>query len=292
MSYTSLILADTAPWRWWEALLSRQAVACAVIALLCAVMLPLLMRAAWRMGRQRKVDRPTLIRNADGTATLEFVLILPIILFLVLTLAQTTLLMGANVFTHYAAFAATRSAIVYIPSDQGYPEIPNTIVLDDESPKYSAIRRAAIFALVPVAGRLRVRDTVDADSFTTAMSQYYSLYGRQPPAWIDNQLGDRLRYADANTRIAMVETILRDDRIVPREMAEGSLIVVRPRDPITIRVEHQQNLAVPYIGMIFADGRLDEARGGNRYSTVAAQYTLTNEGIVDWIIPPTYPRRP
>jgi hypothetical protein len=43
---------------------------------------------------------------------------------------------------------------------------------------------------------------------------------------------------------------------------------------------------VPYISAIFADGRLDTSRGGNRYSLVAAQYTLTNEGIVDWLPPP------
>lgn len=291
MSSIGLILADTTHWRWWDALLSRRALVFVVIALLCVVAIPALMRAMWRLGRAREARRTTLIRNADGTATLEFVLILPILLFLVLTLAQTTLLMGANVFIHYAAFAATRSAIVYIPSDQNYLEPPNAIMLDDESPKYTAIRRAAVFSLVPIAGRLRTRDVVDADAFTTAVSQYYTLYGRQVPSWVDQLLADRLRYADANTRVALIEIRSQGDQIVTYEMAAGSLATVGPRDPITVRVVHQQNLAMPYIGMIFEDGRLDDAHGGNRYSTVAAQYTLTNEGIVDWLPPPPPLRR-
>ena len=46
-----------------------------------------------------------------GTATLEFCMVIPIVLFLILLLVQSTLLMVGNQFVHYAAFAATRSAV-------------------------------------------------------------------------------------------------------------------------------------------------------------------------------------
>ena len=79
-----------------------------------------------RLGRsQRRPSGPS-----QGTATIEFALVMPIMLFLILLLAQTTFVMAGNLFVHYAAFAATRSAIVYIPADYGPEEDPNVPAAD------------------------------------------------------------------------------------------------------------------------------------------------------------------
>ena len=52
-----------------------------------------------------------------GTVTIELVLVIPVVLFFSLLLVQVMLLMTANHFVHYAAYAAVRSAIVQIPVD-------------------------------------------------------------------------------------------------------------------------------------------------------------------------------
>ncbi len=53
-----------------------------------------------------------------GTMLMEFVLIMPILLFLILGLIQLSLIWRAKFLTSYAAYSGARAAIVYPPGDQ------------------------------------------------------------------------------------------------------------------------------------------------------------------------------
>ncbi len=233
------------------------------------------------------VNRPIVSRlcralaSDSGTATVEFCMVLPILLFLILILVQSTLLMVGNQFVHYAAFSATRSAIVYIPMDyasEGEP--PNEIVPLEGSPKYDAIRAAAYLAVAPVCGRLEDSNSeLRAEQYAEGLSDYFAGMGQDAPRWVDTLAADRLRYAAENTEVTILLTDVFNDSV---EFEDSALInhTFGPREPITVLVEHKLNLSVPYVRAIFADG---EHREGGRYALVTAQYTLTNEGVSPYL---------
>ena len=229
------------------------------------------------------------LRAEQGVATIEFCMVLPIVLFLVLLLVQSTLLMVGNQYVHYAAFAATRSAIVYIPQDDSLDGEPrNEIIPEPGFAKFDAIRAAAYLAVAPVCGRLEnSSDALQAEQYADGLRDYFGYYGKQTPRWVDTLAADRLRYAAENTEV----TILITDVIGDTVSFDDSSVIAHtfgPREPITVRIEHKLNLSVPYVGAIFADGDLD---GGGRYALVTAQYTLTNEGVdPDLPDPPQIPR--
>jgi hypothetical protein len=228
-------------------------------------------------------------RDQRGTASIEFALVLPFVMIIALMLTQVTLLMGSNLVVNYAAFAATRSAIVWIPADASGDEPPNTIVHSAGNTKFDTIRRAAVFGVLPVAGRA-TDGNVSPDAFVQGLQSHFSAYGQQPPGWVGNLMPDRLRYAADNTTIAVLTCRAVGDDLTFSELGQGQAYTFGPRDPVTVRVTHQLSLAVPYVRAFFSDGELDD---GSRYTLVEAQYTLTNEGIVDQLPPqPELPRRP
>ena len=225
-----------------------------------------------------------------GTATIEFCMVVPIILFLVLILVQTTLLMVGNHFVHYAAFAATRSAIVYIPSENVY-EPANVIQPHVDSPKYQAIRAAACLALVPVSGKLEQNSEVLPDGYVEGLHAYFASYGQDSPKWVDTLAAERLNYAVANTTVEIMETeVIGDDDVNFYAIGSNEDYPFGPRDAITVRVTHRLNLSVPYVRAIFDDG--DHPDGNGKYTIVSAHYTLTNEGVITALPEqPELPRR-
>jgi len=232
------------------------------------------------------------LRHESGTATVEFCMVFPIIMFLVLILVQVTLLMVGIQFVNYAAFAATRSAIVYIPDDYSADgEKPNVINPVQGSPKYDAIRASAYLALVPVSGRLKdSSEPLRADAFVAALHDHFASYGQDSPKWIDTLAADRLRYAAANTTVQVMQTVVDDQDVDYFPITPDEEYEFGPREAITVRVTHRLNLSVPYVRGIFDDGELPDGRG--KYTEVSAQYTLTNEGVnPDLPDPPEVPRR-
>ncbi len=222
-----------------------------------------------------------LFTGDGGTATMEFALVCPVLLFFSLLLAQTTLMMSANLFVNYSAFMAARSAIVQIPIDkteEGY-ESANQFSNSPSSPKYIAIQRAAAMSLVPVAGRSTESEGSSAQ-LAAGMTRYYQTYGKDPAAWVEKQLNEKAAYALKNTDITVYQTIPEYNGVELKELP-GEGFTFGPKDPITVKVEHKFSLAFPYIGAIFANGRLSESSGGGLYSKIAATCTLTNEGIID-----------
>lgn len=262
---------------------------CAAIVLLCLLTLGAGLVVLRRLHRHHRLANP--LTDDTGTATIEFALLFPILLFMMLLLTQTTTLMAGNIFVNYSAYAATRSAIVQIPRE--ISEDPaNRFTASQGYQKHDAIQRAAALALVPVAGRKNSSDVgADSASFAAGLQRYYESYGRNAPRWIDTFAAARLNYAMDHTQIIAHQTTVIDSSTVEfNEVEEGGTIQYEARDPITIRVVHRLNLGVPYVNRIYATGTHDD--GSGRYRLVSAKYTLTNEGVRDEMPPlPTVPRR-
>ncbi len=278
---------------WWQAaLLSRQGLTLAAIMLASLALLLLLIVAMARLGRRERQARPSLPANRDGTAMLEFALVFPIALFVSLLLAQTTLLMGGNLVVHYSAYAATRTAMVQIPADYTASGEPRNVFQDGQgNGKHDRIHKAAVIALLPVAGRLGGSDPA-ADAFVQALSSFYASYGQSTPAWVTNGLiADRYRYANANTTI----------QVLTAEATNGNANIQTisgsyefgPKDALGVRVKHDLNLSIPYVRGLFADKTNQTVDGSGMATTITAQYLLNNEGIDRDMPPPTpIPRVP
>ncbi len=258
---------------------------CLVSMAVSVVLIALLSSAIYRSRafhiplRRRLIE---IVTSDSGTATVEFALVCPVLLFMALLLAQTTLVMSGNLFVNYAAYMATRAAIVQIPIDrveEGY-ESANQFSNSPDSSKYRAIQRAAALALLPVAGQLKQGNDAVTSQLAFGMAKYYQNYGKEPGNWVTKQLEAKANYAMQNTAIALYETEPQADKVVYKELPpEG--FTFGPRDPITVRVEHKFSLAFPYVGAAFADGRLPDNAGGGLYTKITASCTLTNEGIID-----------
>ncbi len=219
------------------------------------------------------------VLGESGTATVEFCMVLPIVLFLCLVLVQSTLLMVGNQFVNYAAFAAARSAIVYIPQDYpGEGEPRNTIVPEEGKPKFDAIRAAAYLAVAPVCGKREDgAEALRTDDYVAGLGDYFSSYGRDAPRWVETLAAARLRYAAANTDVQVMYTLVTRGEVEQFDTATEDGYTFGPHEAVTVRIEHRLNLSVPYVRGLFADGEHGDGRGG--YALVTAQYTLTNEGI-------------
>lgn len=266
----------SAPWG-WAAASDRTTLLCGAILLAGGLVLILLTAALPRLSPCIAV-KATRRDSESGTATLEFCLVFPIVLFFALLLAQTATLMAGNMVVHYAAFAATRTAIVRIPADYSFDgEPPNVLIHREGRRKYDSIRQAAVVALWPVAGRGGTSN-VPADRVAEAVGDYFDAYNVNRPEWVHRLLPDRLRYA-ADPENTVVTVYHYDGGEIPgTPLLDGEIATFGPRDPVTVHVRHRLNLGVPYVRAIFADGR--HATGG-AYTIVNARSTLTNEGIVD-----------
>lgn len=233
------------------------------------------------------------LRGQEGTATFEFALVLPMLLVVASLLAQITILMGGNLFVHYSAFAGARSAIVTIPADAsldgGFGR--NVITMSPGWPKYERINNAVVFALLPVCGQLE-DGPGPGTALANAMSDHFAASNANEPNWVDNLLPNRLRYGLANTRTRLLRTeVIGDDVVV--SAADNAGETFGPKDPITVEVEHDFNLTVPWVSVLFSDGRHDPATGSGFFTTIRATCTLTNEGISEALPPtPDLPRDP
>jgi len=229
----------------------------------------------------------------SGVATLEFVLVFPVIMFLSMILLQSALAMVGNSFVHYAAFAATRAAIVQIPADYGDPAEPHNVIVPHEgNQKFDRIRAAAVFALVPVSGRLDTSD-YPGEQVRDDIAQMFTNQGRTSPNWVESMVAQRVHYAARNTQVTLLEADAdpAGSSVTFNELFEG--YEFGPRDAVTVRVEHRLNLSVPYVRGVFADGTHTTDDGRGAYADVFSRYTLTNEGPDPNLPPlPTLPRSP
>ncbi|MDX1682643.1 MAG: TadE family protein [Phycisphaeraceae bacterium] len=290
MMSTAAIPAGDRSWL-YTALTSGPMLNCLALATLLTVLIAVLLRLTWRLRQFRSPGAA--LADTRATATVEFALVVPILLFLIMMLAQTTLLAGGHLFVHYSAFAATRTAIVQVPVDYSWRRGggPNVYVAQSGQTKHEAIRRAAVLAVMPVSGRLE-SGSIDAEAFVDGLRDHYAPYSASPPRWIETLIAGRLRYADRHTSVELYATRTPNNVEVNFTPIDTSY-TFEPVEPITVRVTHRFNLTVPYVGWVFADGRHSSDDGRGPYVDLDAHYTMINEGIIDRLPdPPSLPRIP
>jgi hypothetical protein len=212
-------------------------------------------------------------------------------------MAQATVVLGANLHVHYAAFAAARCAIVQVPADYSAidNEGPNVVVNSASGYKLELIREAAVYALAPVSGnggsadsQVNSYDTVNGASYVAALTKFYQSYNQSTPTWVANVIAGRVRYADANTTV-----ILLDGTALPPTPLMDNPHTYGPVDPVAVQVTHKLNLALPLgIARLF-EGPNGGHEGNWTYCTLTAHSMLTNQGVPTALPPaPPIPRQP
>lgn len=282
MLANQLILGMNESPHWlWLALSNKLSITLLIVIVLSIAGLGFALQAAWRFSRaqaRRRLVNP-LVAN-EGTIMIQMVLIMPILLYFCLMLAQSTFLMTGNIMVNYAAFAATRTAITQIPADYTFDggDRQNVISTDPFSLKFRKIREAASIAVAPVSGR--IIDSGDASQdMAEGIASMYQAYGRDRPRWTDTLMPHRFRYALAHTDIMLYTIDLPSSTEVEYQRIDGSH-EFGPKEPVTVEVTHKFYLSMPWIGAFFSEGNLSNSEGNGRYTTIKAAYTLTNEGII------------
>jgi len=206
-------------------------------------LLLVLILAAWVLLRSSRVQLRLgrlfeLHGNEAGSVqSLSFVLTLPLFIVLMMMIVQVSQLMIGTVVVHYAAFAAARSAAVWIPAAMAEPEGPcciSSFVVDPDapdqvapeldpaaadngpssggttykiepgSPKFNKIASAAILACVPISPS---RDLgLQAPTATQMDAVLKNAYGTLSPSSSSNgaigpRLDRKLAYAMQNTDV-------------------------------------------------------------------------------------------
>lgn len=286
------------PW-WSSALTSDLGLRCAAVAGVGALVLAATLRAGWTLWGARGLKparrmvscgfKPVCqtvrdrLRGESGTATVEFVLVFVPCLGVCMILLQTVLAFSGNLFVHYAAFVATRSAIVEAPDG----DLGGGGELLAGGPAYERVQRAAAFALAPVSGRLSP-DGGDPAAFEAGLAAYFSSYGEDAPVWVERLAAQRLAYAQAHTEIGLYLTRALDNGSVelerlsppPFSAPDDDAVPVGfgPKDPVTVGVSHKLHLSIPYASAFFADGQHQTVGGTTAYAIVSATSTMTLEG--------------
>ena len=192
-------VANAHPWG-WETLTSSQSLAYLGVAAGCLLLI------VWLVCRLRAISAPTRRtderrRDESGVATIEFVLVAPFLLGITLILVQTMLVFTGLFYVNYAAYAAARSAIVYIPADLA-PDGPNTVTPSEGFEKYDRIQAAAVIAVMPVSGQENgEQDSVN--ELVNGLNRYFQAQGKTPPHWVENLIPGRFNYAAAHTAVTL-----------------------------------------------------------------------------------------
>ncbi|MEX2673000.1 MAG: TadE/TadG family type IV pilus assembly protein [Phycisphaeraceae bacterium] len=282
---------------WWQAMASPVAISCALMMVVLIAAAAVLLRTAARLSEMPTTPKRSGLADEGGTATIEFALILPVLLTVILLLVQTTLVMGGNLFVHYSAFAATRSAVVQIP--KAYEHEPVNWYADARgSRKREAIHRAAAVALLPVAGpRGSATDGATlGPGVAQGLATMHRRLGEREPVWIHDRMPGRMNYALEHTEIELFrmhgsEAGSGGDWTDGGEVrAERGTTIWGPRDAVAVHVEHRLHLSVPYVNRIFADG---ETTWGGLTMKLGARSMLTNFGLPEQLPDaPDLPRTP
>jgi len=310
-----LTLADnlTVPPTWWTTLTSSQGLVFLAIFLACLIVmigLSVRLRQISAPARRARAERGEGFAgragDESGVATIEFVLVFPFLLTTVLLLLQTVLLFTGLFYVNYAAYSAARSAIVYIPVEEGGMET-NTIVPVEGNPKYDRISSAAAIAVIPVSGReagSTGRYEARVAQYMPAMQSFYQASGQQAPGWVNNLLEARVHYAVNHTFVTLQRAEVQGDGTVTYIDVTGQYTYA-PKEAVVVEVRHEMALTVPFASRLFAATSSDTgnyttaSRSINTpgpeglWTAITARAVLTNEGI-DRHLPerPRVPRRP
>lgn len=253
----------------WQAISSRLSLICAGAFFAAAAGVAILAGVLWRAGQRW---RRVMVGGEGGAAIVEFALILPILLLLVLLMAQSSLLMSGNLCVHYSAFCAARSAIVNVPASLSADEPVNYVAEEGGSAKLQRIRQAAIWTLMPVSCGSRLYPAAQASELQAGLANFFRAYGKEPPIWIMRQLPHRIQYATDYTDVRL------------KEARSGALYA--ENEDLVVYVDHVLHLSVPYISRIFSmgeDGRELDFSPGQYGLLIRATSRLPNEGVIDTV---------
>ncbi len=261
-----------------QALRSRTALIAGSVLLASLTILYVLIAAMWRLARQPSQAA----ENAEaGSAAVEFALLFPIALTIVLIMVQATLLLAGNLVVHHAGYAAARAAIVWVPESVSYDEPRNVVSDPASSEKLMRIRAAAVYKVLPVSASrsLGVGGAgPTAAALQDGLRRFYELYDEPVPGWIENHLPAKYEYAWNNTDVA----------IYPPEDGEE----YGDAEDLRVRTRHTLYLSVPYARHVFAafGAAREISADGAIGSDVEVTYTLTNQGVDDIIEVEQFPR--
>lgn len=245
--------------------------------LLAAVsLIALTLLSGWlvRVAGRAKLARGGALSGQDGTAILEFAMVLPIALAIVMLMLQASLLMGGYLCVNYASYTAARAAVVYVPDDM--PSEPANVVEEYDDPelsgKLSRIHMAAVWAVMPVSDGAYDQWSDYSDVLAEGIEDLYSQAGEETPGWVTGYLGRKLAYAEQNTRVSLSPPV-------------NGLNYAEHED-LHVVVTHNLYLSVPYASRVLAALSGDDAVdfGQGRYALrVDIPCTLRNEGVSDRI---------
>jgi len=260
---------------------SRLFVLCGIVLVVCLGGLSAaaaVLRSAGASARARR--RGARAGGQDGGTIVEFALVLPVALPLVLMMVQSTLLMGGNLCVNYAAYCAARSAIVIVPDNLAPTEPANVVSEAAVSRKMRRIQLAAVWAVLPVSSASPNVPLEDADVLTAGLTEFFESYGQRPPGWVSKQLHRRLSYAEAYTGVELSPPA---DR-----MAYGV------HEDLRVTVRHTLYLSIPLANRIFQlldpDHSVALGFGDGEYGLeVTARCALTNEGVQDYVEAERFP---
>ncbi len=175
---------------------------------------------------------------------LSYVMVLPVVIFIMVLVVETALIMTAKIGVTYAAFAAVRSAAVW-------QSTAGTAVAEQKA------RQAAIQALVPFANGLRGSAGAQSGTSPGAEGRYVELYKRQTGAPASERYL-RSKYGQAGEAVSVTVRDRTDQH--PDEPWKADLAVT---------VEFQYAFHVPLISRLYG------SPGGTM--PITAQCMLQNE---------------
>jgi hypothetical protein len=221
-------------------------------------------------------------RSQDGGAIVEFAMVLPIAVGLVLLLAQSSFLMVGHLCVQYSAYCAARAAIVAIPDDlaQYGGEAQNYVDPDpNNSIKQGRILRAAVWAVMPVSCGIAEQSEASKPELVNGIGDFFTSYGEPTPRWVETKLQRKWQYAMDHTFVELAPPIAGD--------------VYGEAEDIQVSVAHTFYLSVPIARTIFAalDDGVELDIGNGEYGLrMQATCTLTNEGVQDYVDEETFPK--
>lgn len=234
----------------------------------------------------------SLHRDQEGAVqSLSFVLVLPVFIMVMLFIVQVSQLMIGTCVVHYAAFAAARSAIVWIPANvdsdfeqenciSQYVPVEGSAVTDvtsagfgpadggvtyvvaPGSPKYAKILSAAVLACMPISPSRDLGLGLPADGTAAAIQEAYRAMSPRSSGnqRIDPRIANKLAYAARNTTIEIhFFHSNHEPPLIPYPLvrdSRGNMIGYQAnelgwQDPITVTVTHRLAL-LPGPGRLLA----------------------------------------
>jgi hypothetical protein len=254
-----------------NALASKGFIIAAAVTAACLLLVVALGTALWRAGAPGRQARSRgHSASQDGTAMIEFALVLPILLMLTLVLIQSSLVMGGNLCVHYSAYCAARSAIVIVPRPLA-GEDANQVSPAADMGKMYRIKRAAVWALLPVSSDYSSATAGDAAVIQSGLRDFFNSYGYEAPGWAGVRMSRRLGYAEAHTQV----------ELDPPQNGD----TYAEHEDLQVKVTHDLYLSVPYGAALYSLVDGVSIGNGERATRVIAYSRLPNEGVQDWVEP-------